>query len=149
MSKINISLVKPQSDAEVGEIYNFNVIAFADSQDFAWTEENIKNEIKAGWSLYSVLVEKEIICALFLKKDVKTLLTKNTPIKINHQGKGFSHNIKEFYEKYAKDNGLTIVRNYCPEDNFRMISLNEGHDYEKTGSCLKGNANLIEWEKKL
>ena len=37
--------------------------------------------------------------------------------------------------------------NYCPMDNFRMISLNEGHDYKKTGNTLGNNKDIIEWEK--
>ena len=56
---------------------------------------------------------------------------------------------KDFYEEFAKDKGIKTVINYCPDDNFRMISLNEGHDYEKTGNTLKNTTNMIEWVKKL
>ena len=149
MSELKISQVKAKSDAELNKIFNFNVMVFADSQNFEWTKENIKKEIKDGWNIYSAVVEKEIICALFIKDDKDKLLTKNTPIKLSYQGNGFSHHIKDFYEEYAKDKGINTVINYCPDDNFRMISLNEGHDYKRTGEVYKDTSNMIEWVKKL
>jgi hypothetical protein len=61
----------------------------------------------------------------------------------------FSHMIKDWYEDIAKDKGIKKILNYCPFDNFRMISLNERHNYKKTGNML-GKANtIIEWEKVL
>ena len=42
MSEMKITNIKPSSTDEIKDIYNFNVAAFADSQDFSWTEENIK-----------------------------------------------------------------------------------------------------------
>lgn len=148
-SDIKLSFQPSQNSKDIKEIYNFNVKAFADSQDFNWTEDNIKQEIQDGWTLYSARFEKDIIAALFVKIDEDTLYTKNTPIKLTHQGNGFSHIIKEFYEQYAKDNKLNKIINYCPMDNFRMISLNEGHDYKKTGRTIGPNQDMIEWEKKL
>ena len=147
MSELKFSFINNPKDNSLNDIYNFNVKAFADAQDFTWTKENIKKEIKVGWSIVSVEVGNDIVCALFVKEAEKSLMTKNTPIKINHQGNGYSHLIKDFYEEYAKDKGLSKVINYCPEDNFRMISLNEGHDYTRTGNVLKGTSNMIEWEK--
>jgi len=144
-----LKLEKAQKQEDIKEIYNFNVKAFADSQDFAWTQDNISKEIKAGWELYSAKVGEEIVCAIFLKKENDVLMTKNTPIKINHQGNGFSHLIKDFYEDLAKKEGIFVVKNYCPEDNFRMVALNERHDYTKTGKILADKNTLIEWEKKL
>lgn len=148
-SEIKLSFHPSQSSTDVTEIYNFNVKAFADSQDFNWSEENINQEIAEGWILYSARFEKDIIAALFMKVDGVSLLTKNTPIKLSHQGNGFSHIIKEFYEQFAGDNGLKKIINYCPADNFRMISLNEGHDYKKTGRTIGPNKDMIEWEKDL
>ncbi len=145
----SLSIKQSKSPNELKDIYNFNVQVFADSHDFAWTEENITSEIKKGWSLYSANVGEEVICAIFIKIENDQLLTKNTPIKLNYQGNGYSHEIKEFYEKYAKENNLSFVLNYCPVDNFRMISLNEGHDYHKTGNTLGDNKNMVEWSKKL
>ncbi|MAX65956.1 MAG: hypothetical protein QF441_01830 [Bacteriovoracaceae bacterium] len=147
MTDKKIDFTPSKSEKEIKEIYNFNVEAFADSHDFAWTKENIKKEIKSGWVLYSGQCENEIVCAIFMKLKADALLTKNTPIKINFQGNGFSHKIKDFYEEYAKDNNVHKIYNYCPVDNFRMIALNEGHDYEKTGKTLVGNNNMIEWVK--
>ncbi len=149
MTEKKISFVLSKTDEEIKEIYNFNVQAFADSHDFAWTTDNIKSELSSGWELYSVRVDSDIICAIFMKVDVDRLLTKNTPIKMNYQGNGFSHIIKDFYEQYANDNALERVFNYCPVDNFRMISLNEGHNYVRTGRSLGSNKNMIEWEKTL
>ena len=147
--KAVINSISPKSSEQIKEIYNFDVGAFADSQDFEWTEENIQNEMKAGWEIYSVKVENEVVCALFIKEDGPVLLTKNTPIRLDFQGKGLSHEVKEFYEELAQSKGIKSIYNYCPEDNFRMISLNEGHDYQKTGNTLAGSPQMIEWEKKL
>lgn len=141
--------INPVGQETIKEIYNFNVKAFSDFQDFSWTEENIKNEIESGWNLLSATVEKEIICALFVKPESDALLTKNTPIKINHQGNGYSHQIKDYYEEYAKEHGKVRVINYCAEDNFRMLALNESHKYNKIGSKKFGEINILEWEKKL
>lgn len=149
MTQKNINFIHSTSPEEIEEIYNFNVIAFADSHDFSWTTENIQKEISEGWNLYSVKIDDDIICALFLKEEGDTLLTKNSPVKINYQGNGFSHIIKEFYEDYAESKKLSKVINYCPVDNFRMISLNEGHDYTKTGKSLGGNTEMLEWVKTL
>ncbi len=146
MSNLKIS---PVAEETINEIYNFNVKAFSDFQDFSWTEENIKSEIDSGWSLLSVKVEKEIICALFVKAYEGSLLTKNTPIKITHQGNGYSHEIKDFYEDYAKEHGLKRVVNFCAEDNFRMLALNESHKYEKVDSKKFGEINILEWQKEL
>ena len=149
MTNHNISFVPSTSKKEIEEIYNFNVLVFADSQDFTWTKDNIANELKDGWKLYSVKSEKDIICVLFIKLDNNKLLTKNTPVKLNYQGNGLSHLIKEFYEQYAGEKGVSTIINYCPDDNFRMISLNEGHDYQKTGNVLGENENILEWIKNL
>ncbi|MCO4753450.1 MAG: hypothetical protein KC478_03160 [Bacteriovoracaceae bacterium] len=140
---------KSESDQEIKDIFNFNAKAFAESQDFTWSEDNIKKEIKEGWKLYSVSYDDDIVAALFLKKDDGTLLTKNTPIKLIYQGNGFSHKIKDFYEKVAKENSMKRIVNYCPSDNFRMISLNEGHDYTKTGKTFGPHDEILEWEKHL
>ena len=149
MNEKNLNIHQVTSKSEIKDIYNFNVQAFTDSHDFVWTEENINAELKNGWNLYSAKVGEDIICAIFVKEDGDNLLTKNTPIKLNYQGNGFSHQIKDFYEDYAKDKSLKFVYNYCPVDNFRMIGLNERHDYFKTGNTLGGNLNMIEWKKPL
>ncbi len=109
--------------------------------------ENIKKERKNGWKLYSVSTGNEIVAALFLKHDDETLFTKNTPIKIAFQGNGFSHRIKDFYEREANRLQLQRVVNYCPVDNFRMIALNESHGYRKTGNMIGTNKGIDEWEK--
>lgn len=147
MTESKLEFVLGKSEEHLNEIYNFNVHAFADSQDFSWTKENIKNEIKRGWSPYSVKVGKEVVCVLFTKKEGSSLFTKNTPLKIDYQGQGFSHQIKDFYEDLANQFGVEEIFNYCPEDNFRMISLNEGHDYVKTGQKIGPKKNIIEWVK--
>jgi hypothetical protein len=138
-----------ESDQEIKDIYNFNVHAFADTQDFEWSEENIKKEIGHGWKVLSVTYEKDILAAVLLKIESKTLFTKNTPIKIDYQGNGFSHLIKDFFEQFAEGKNIETIINYCPDDNFRMISLNEGHKYTKTGKVLGEHSNIIEWQKSL
>ena len=147
MTQNKLDFLLGQSEEQINEIYNFNVQAFADSQDFAWTKENIKKEIGKGWNLYSAKVDKEIVCVIFTKKEGHQLLTKNTPIRIDFQGQGFSHLIKDFYETMASKNDIDEIVNYCPTDNFRMISLNEGHNYKKTGKILGPKKNILEWVK--
>ena len=87
------------------------------------------------------------MAAVFMKEDDKELLTKNTPIKMDYQGNGFSHMIKDFYEEYAANNKIETIINYCPTDSFRMIALNERHDYVKTGNVLADD--IVEWKKSL
>jgi hypothetical protein len=110
MTEKKLSFLETKTEKQLNEIYNFNMQVFADSHDFAWTKDNIKNEIDNGWNLYSVRIDDDIVCCLFVKNDNKTLLTKNTPIKLNYQGQGFSHLIKEFYEEYANEQKLEMKR---------------------------------------
>ncbi len=144
---VNLVFTERKSSEEINNIYNFNVRAFADSQAFDWSEQNIKNEIKDGWQLYSVECDGDIVAAVFMKEDDKQLLTKNTPIKMDYQGNGFSHMIKDFYEEYAANNKIETIINFCPTDSFRMIALNERHDYVKTGNVLADD--IVEWKKNL
>lgn len=141
-----LTFKEAKSDNDVKDVYNFNVVAFADSTDFNWTEDNIKSQVKDGWELFSVNYDGDIVAAAFVKIDGVNLYTKNTPIKLIHQGNGFSHKIKDFYEEFAKGKGVKTIFNYCPSDNFRMISLNEGHDYKKTAN---ENNGIIEWQKNI
>lgn len=137
------------SDKDLQKIYNYNVEVFAETDDFDWTIEGLKQEIKDGWKLYSVSFGDQIIAAVFMKQAPGVLLTKATPIKIEFQGHGFSHKIKEHLEKLAKKQKLKKIFNYCRRDNFRMISLNETHGYERTGKIMTEDKNIIEWEKNL
>jgi hypothetical protein len=129
-------------------IYDHNLDAFTDSPDFKWDIDEIKKEVKDGWKLYSAHVEDMIIAALFLKLEGKKLLTKNTGTKMSHQGSGYSHKIKEFFEKSAKEMKAKKIYHYCRIDNFRMYSLNESHGYVKTTKKLD-NGLVVEWEKLL
>lgn len=136
-------------EEEVVNLSRFDIQAFTDTQDFSWTLDNIKKEVKTGWKLYSVMTDEEIVAAVLMRKDGDTLFTKNTPIKMAFQGNGFSHKIKDFYEEEAKKQQIRRVVNYCPSDNFRMIALNESHGYKRTGNAFGVNNNIIEWIKVL
>ena len=150
MASSPLTFSTPLSDDDLLKIYNYNVQVFTDTPDFNWSLDNIKQEIKDGWKLYSVSAEDEqIVAALFVKQTTDSLLTKATPIKLEYQGNGFSHLIKEFCEQMAKKQKLKKVVNYCRKDNFRMISLNETHGYARTGRAIDGDANLVEWEKNI
>lgn len=138
-----------KKEEDVVNLSNFNMQAFTDTQDFSWGLENMKKEVQTGWKLYSVMADSEIVAAVLVKQDSSTLLTKNTPIKLAFQGNGFSHLIKQFYEEEAKRLNIKKVINYCPNDNFRMIALNESHGYKKTGKAFGVSSNIIEWEKTL
>jgi hypothetical protein len=134
--------------AEYKAIYDHNLDAFTDSPDFNWDIEEIKKEVKEGWNIFSAHVGEDIIAALFLKLEGKKLLTKNTGTKMSHQGSGYSHNIKEFFEKSAKEMKAKKIYHYCRIDNFRMYSLNESHGYAKTAKKLDSGL-VVEWEKLL
>ena len=150
MEKAHLTFTAPLSEDDLLKIYNYNVQVFTDTPDFNWSLDNIKKELKDGWKLYSVSAEdQQIVAALFVKQTTDSLLTKATPIKLEYQGNGFSHQIKEFFEQMAKKQKLKKVINYCRIDNFRMISLNETHGYARTGKPVGGDGNLVEWEKNL
>jgi hypothetical protein len=136
-----------KKEEDVVNLSKFDIQAFTDTQDFSWTLDNIKKEVKVGWKLFSVTTDNEIVAAVLMRKDGDTLFTKNTPIKIAFQGNGFSHQIKNFYEDEAKKQNIRRLINYCPSDNFRMIALNESHGYKRTGNAFGINNNIIEWVK--
>ena len=138
-----------KKEEEVVNLSRFDIQAFTDTQDFSWTLDNIKKEVKTGWKLFSVMTDNEIVAAVLMRKEDDTLFTKNTPIKMAFQGNGFSHQIKHFYEEEAKKHQIHRVVNYCPVDNFRMIALNESHGYKRTGNAFGVNNNIIEWVKVL
>jgi predicted GNAT family acetyltransferase len=147
MEEKNLIFKEAKKEEDFVNLSKFDIQAFTDTQDFSWTLDNIKKEVKTGWKLFSVITEGEIVAAILLKKDGDTLFTKNTPIKIAFQGNGFSHKIKNFYEEEAKKSQLHKLVNYCPVDNFRMIALNESHGYKRTGNSLGLGQNIIEWVK--
>jgi hypothetical protein len=80
-----------KKEEEVVNLSKFDIQAFTDTQDFSWSLDNLKKELKTGWKLFSVMTDDEIVAAVLMKKDGDTLFTKNTPIKMAFQGNGFSH----------------------------------------------------------
>ncbi len=146
----SLTFKQSQSEQEILDVYNFNMEIFTESTDFGWSLDDIKSEIENNWQLYSAAQAEDIIvAALFMKIDKGVLYTKNTPIRLDYQGNGYSHEIKEFYEDVAKKNKVKTIVNICPADSFRMISLNERHGYSKTGKTYGENNFLEEWEKKI
>ncbi len=143
----NLVFKEVKKEDEVIAISNFDIQVFTDSQDLQWNIDNIRREMKGGWKLYSVTYGPDTVAALFMKTDKESLYTKNTPIKLAFQGNGFSHRIKDFYEREASRLQLKRVVNYSPVDNFRMIALNESHGYRKTGNQLGVSSSIVEWEK--
>ena len=146
---MSLNFNNAKSTKEIQAIYDYTIDAFSDTPDFKWNLEEIKNELKNGWSLVSVTNDdKEVVAALFYRLEGKDLLTKNTGLKINHQGSGYSHQIKEFFESVAKENKAKRILHYCRIDNFRTYSLNESHGYEKTTNT-SSDGTVVEWEKKI
>lgn len=145
---MNFKFEKAEKDEDIKKIFAHTVDAFSDSPDFNWTLAEIKKEIKAGWDLYAVILEEEVIAALFLTVRDDSLLTKNTAVKMHHQGSGYSHRIKEFFETRARESNLKYIYHYCQIDNFRMYSLNESYNYKKTKNTLN-DGYVVEWVKKL
>lgn len=146
---MRISFKKAKTEKDIKEIFNYNIDAFSDSPDFKWTFDEIKKEVGEGWELYSMALDSEVIAAVFYKVEDDSLLTKNTAIKITHQGSGYSHKIKEFFEKVAREKHLKKIYHYCRIDNFRMYSLNESHKYEKTPKKYGPEGLVVEWVKQI
>ena len=146
---MKVNFKKAKSEKDIKSILDYNIDAFSDSPDFKWTFEEIKKEVADGWELFSLNLESEIIAAVFYKVEDDSLLTKNTAIKITHQGSGFSHTIKEFFEKVAREKKLKKIYHYCRIDNFRMYSLNESHQYKKTPKKLGPEGLVVECVKTL
>jgi predicted GNAT family acetyltransferase len=144
-----LAFVPVSKGDDVKKVFDFNIDAFSDSPDFKWTLDDIKKEIKEGWTLYSVNLGDEIIAAAFTKKDGTTLHCKNTSIKMQHSGSGFSHRIMDFFEDEARKQKVKSITHYCAIDNFRQYSLNESHGYEKTPRRLGREGYTTEWIKKL
>lgn len=145
---MDLEFKRATKESEFKEIYEHNFDAFTDTPDFRWNLEEIKKEVKEGWELHSAHFKGEVIAALFLKLEKGALLTKNTALKMSHQGSGFSHQIKEYFEKIAKEKKAKRILHYCRIDNFRLYSLNESHGYHKTGVGLE-DGQVVEWEKNI
>jgi len=144
---MKVNFKRAKSEKDIKSILDYNIDAFSDSPDFKWTFDEIKKEVADGWELYSLMLDGEVMAALFYKIEGDSLLTKNTAIKITHQGSGFSHTIKEFFEKVAREHHLKKIYHYCRIDNFRMYSLNESHHYKKTPRKLGPEGLVVEWVK--
>lgn len=144
-----LNFIKASKKGDYKSIYEHNLDVFSDSPDFEWTFEDIKKEVQDGWELFSVMSGQIIIAALFFRQDDDCLLTKNTALKMDFQGAGHSHRIKEFFEKEARERGLGRIYHYCGIDNFRMYSLNESHGYRKTDRKLGPGGTVVEWMKLL
>lgn len=139
---------KAANEKSVKEVYDHNMSAFFDSEEFDWSLIWLKNQVKDGWNIYSISYDNEIIAAVFLKKKAKTLYLKQTPVKMSHQGNGFSHAIREYVEEQlASDLKVNNVISIIAIDNFRMVALNESHGYKKTGDFFEGSSTLVEWKK--
>lgn len=134
---------------EIKKVFDYNLDAFSDSPDFKWTLDDIKKEVKDGWNLFSVDLNGEIISAAFFRLEGEVLHCKNTSIKMQFQGSGFSHRIMEFFEGKAKNLKSKSIIHYCAIDNFRQYALNESHGYVKTSRKLGKNGHTTEWVKML
>ena len=110
---MKLNFQKAKSNKDIKEVYEYNIDAFSESPDFNWNLKEIQNEVNDGWELYGAHLGDEIIAAVFLKKNKNSLLTKTTSIKMNYQGSGYSHKIKEFIEQSAKKYKVEEVVNFC------------------------------------
>ena len=146
---MSLGFKKATNKKDIEAMYQHNIDVFSESPDFEWSLNAIQEEVKDGWKLYGVYEGADIIAALFQKVDGKKLLTKNTAIKMTYQGSGYSHEIKEFFEKIAVENSINSIYHYCSIDNFRAYSLNESHKYKKTTKKLGDKKQVVEWVKKL
>jgi RimJ/RimL family protein N-acetyltransferase len=135
---------------DLRDVYNYEVDVFAEAGDFLWSLEALEDEINRGWKIYAVRCDEsgdEIISVLFVKLKQGDYFTKNTSLKLNFQGKGISHSIKEFFEMMALKTKAKNIVHFCAVDNFRSIALNESHGYLKI-DCIK-NGEILKWKKAL
>jgi hypothetical protein len=146
---MDLKFIKADTKKDIKNIFDYNIDAFSDSPDFKWTYEELQNEVSNGWELFSVNLGEEVIAALFFRVDGNILYSKNTAIKMNYQGSGYSHQIKEFFEMKALEHKVKEIFHYCRIDNFRMYSLNESHGYTKTLNKNGEQDLVVEWIKKL
>ncbi len=144
---MEVKFEKATSQDQIKDIYDYNIDVFSDSPDFNWGPQEIKNEVADGWELYAVKYGEEIIAAVFIKMEGKSLLSKNTAIKMLYQGSGFSHKIKDFVDQKALEYKVDDIFHYCRIDNFRMYSLNESHGYKKTFRKVDEHGHVVEWKK--
>lgn len=148
IDKNTLNFYPATSDGQIKDVYDYNIDAFTDPPGFSWTMSEIKKQIKDGWDLYAVELNKEVIAAVFLKVDSEGLKTKNTSLKMHLKGSGYNHQIKDFFEFKARDLNVDKIFHYCRIDNFRMYSLNESHGYKRT-QRPQGDPHLVEWVKEL
>ena len=139
------------SKKALGELVSFILEAFSETTAFQWSVESLKDEIKHGWKVFAVWYQDDIVAAVLTRMGTGEILTKHTGVKLPYQGKGLSHQIKEWFEAEARSNGLGTIFNYCQTDHFRTIALNERHGYVKTGRVekLSDDLEVIEWKKVL
>lgn len=131
------------------EILEFDVKAFMDLPGIEWTKKGLEKAKKDGWHIFSALISDSIVAAVMFQNTGNELHTKNTSIKLEHQGNAYSHAIKEFYEEKAAEFGASKIINLCRKDDFRTISLNETHGYEKEGSEETDEGIILLWSKTL
>ena len=146
---MELTFERAGTDKEIREIFDYNIDAFTDSPDFKWTLEELKKEVKDRWEVFSVKHENEVIAAVFIKKDGRKLLTKNTAVAAHHQGSGYNHQIKDFFELRARELKCNEIHHFCRIDNFRMYSLNESHGYKKLEKKPGRDGLVVEWVKTL
>ena len=142
--RLSFQLAKTQQDLR--QVHAHNMSAFFDEDEFPWSFQWLEKMHHDGYSIYQVKCDGETIAALFTKKTKRGLLSKHTPIKLNFQGNGLSHQIKDYIETLATKAKCGDIFHYCAMDNFRMAALNESHDYRKTG---QRDGNIVEWHKSL
>ena len=131
---------KESDNSELSEVISPNLKAFSAGPLISWTEDSIRSQLSEGWDFFAVSFNNDIVAGLFTKNEDGKLVTKNTPLNIQYQGNAFSHRIKEFYEKLAKDNKCDEVISLCGTDNFRTIALNQSHGYVlTTKEALEGH----------
>lgn len=143
--KLQFKLAKTKADLK--KVYQYNLSVFLDDEEFPWSLKWLESQYKDGYDIYRVKYEKEVVSILFVKALERGLLSMQTPLKLNFQGMGLNHQIKDHVEVLAKKAKLKDIYNYCNLENFRMTALNKAHGYEKTGK-VEGKA-LVEWHKKI
>ena len=147
--KLALNFHEVKNQDEFDQIIRYDQSAFSTGVGFEWSLKGLELEKKRGWKIIGVFNNEIVVASVLAKKEGKTLLTKTSPVKLDFQGNGFSHQIKDYLEDYAKKNKCLSIRHFCRSDDFRGISLNETHGYKKVNFPENDDENISLWEKTL
>lgn len=140
---------KKQNQEQVNNLNQSAQEFFINSSDYSF--DAVKKDFSQGWDIYSISFEEHVVALASVRKKNDAYQTKNSNVRIDYRGNGFSHEIKNFFEQDALEKGLKKIINISSEDNFRQRSLNESHGYILLEDKFKDDHGdyYLMWKKEL